>query len=38
MIHRRPDTVAALRATELHYAAFTEAGLPRRRFPGRQPR
>ncbi|MDT0303903.1 TetR/AcrR family transcriptional regulator C-terminal domain-containing protein [Streptomonospora wellingtoniae] len=26
-IHRRPDTEAALRTLELHYAAFTEAGL-----------
>ncbi|MUL43383.1 TetR/AcrR family transcriptional regulator [Streptomonospora sp. PA3] len=26
-IHRRPDTEAALRTRELHYAAFTEAGL-----------
>ncbi|QBI54591.1 TetR/AcrR family transcriptional regulator [Streptomonospora litoralis] len=26
-IHRRPDTEAALRSQELHYAAFTEAGL-----------
>jgi TetR/AcrR family tetracycline transcriptional repressor len=34
MIHRRPDTVAALRATELHYAAFTEAGLPTEEVPG----
>ncbi|MEY9212622.1 TetR/AcrR family transcriptional regulator C-terminal domain-containing protein [Thermobifida halotolerans] len=34
MIHRRPDTVAALRATELHYAAFTEAGLPPQAVPG----
>jgi len=34
MIHRRPDTVAALRATELHYAAFTEAGLPPEEVPG----
>lgn len=34
MIHRRPDTLAALRATELHYAAFTEAGLPPEEVPG----
>ncbi|TDQ53393.1 TetR/AcrR family transcriptional regulator C-terminal domain-containing protein [Actinorugispora endophytica] len=27
MIHRRPDTATALRSTELHYAAFAEAGL-----------
>ncbi|GAA3741657.1 AcrR family transcriptional regulator [Spinactinospora alkalitolerans] len=27
IIHRRPDTTAALRSLELHYAAFTEAGL-----------
>ncbi|GAB3463893.1 hypothetical protein GCM10027570_51520 [Streptomonospora sediminis] len=26
-IHRRPDTEAALRSLELHYAAFSEAGL-----------
>ncbi|GAA4901490.1 TetR/AcrR family transcriptional regulator [Streptomonospora salina] len=26
-IHRRPDTEAALRTRELHYAAFAEAGL-----------
>ncbi|GAA4932212.1 hypothetical protein GCM10023224_10430 [Streptomonospora halophila] len=26
-IHRRPDTEAALRTLELHYAAFAEAGL-----------
>ncbi|MFC3995881.1 TetR/AcrR family transcriptional regulator [Nocardiopsis sediminis] len=27
LINRRPDSVAALRALDLHYAAFTEAGL-----------
>lgn len=27
MIHRRPDTATALRSTELHYAAFAEAGI-----------
>lgn len=29
LINRRPDTPAALRSLESHYAAFTEAGLPR---------
>lgn len=34
MIHRRPDTAAALRSAELHYAAFLEAGLPPEEVPG----
>lgn len=34
MIHRRPDTTTALRSTEIHYAAFIEAGLPPAAVPG----